>query len=186
MSDKLIEHANEQRNLKQEAAQNAIKDIKETITTDTTLRNMPKDIFYSVFYPYFIGQKTISDDNSIIAKWVSYAGNARRGVNLLDDNGMIIGMVPGIISQTPVNFVQDLGVNFNRFGSDYELLKKRSTDQANDKADKMVNYVMEKAKQIEPDMRAFEKLLDNGGEYTKEPKNSTENTMNDDDYIIYD
>ena len=152
----------------------AMKDLKK----QDDLQVMPEEIFNEVFKPYFTGEKTISENNHIISKWVEYSGNIKRGVNLTDVNGTIIGTVPGLVRETPANFVTNLNIDFTKFGSEYELLKGRSHDKAIAKVDAVVNSIIDSTNDIAPDMKAFKKIIDKGDDYQP--------TNNDEDYVIFD
>ncbi len=177
--NKLEEYVQETKKEINDQTNAKVKDIKESVAHNNALRTMPEEIYYNVFYPYFTGELSLTEDTKdIIAKWVFYAGNARRGVNLVDANGTITGTTPGIIQQTPSDFVTGLDINFSKLGSEYELLSKRSIDQANVKVAEVAVKITEKAKsELHPNMNAFKEILKDGDKYKSE---------DDDGYLIYD
>jgi len=141
------------------------------------LSTMPEGVYNNVFKPYFTGEKPLEEGNDIISKWVEYAGNVRRGIHLVDDNGSIVETIPGIVRSTPADFVVNVNVDFKKLGIDYELLKTRSAEQAEHTLDNAVNQIKTATEVIKPNMDAFNKIMEDGDDFVP---------SEDDDFIVYD
>ena len=67
---------------------------------------LPERIFKDYFLPYFIGDKVIPDDNSVIDNWISVAGGMTNKVDILGDNGEVVYTVPALVDTSYVGVRQ--------------------------------------------------------------------------------
>jgi len=140
-------------------------------------KQMPKAVYDEVFKPYFTGQKPVDENTPIISKWVEYAGNVRTPVDLVDENGVVVETVPGIIRPTPADFVQGLGIDFRKLGTEYELLKDRNALEAELNVKRAMDKIANEAIKIEPDMSAFQEIVESGEAIPHDDS---------DEFVIYD
>ncbi len=177
MENPLNEIVTQEKDVREKRVNDTMKTIKDELAFND-LRPMPEDIFNNVFLPYFDGSLVLKKGDPIIAKWVNFTGNPRRGANIVNESGQVVRVIPGIISTTPVDFVTNLNIDLPRIGMAYEKLRERSSEQADMKIHEVTKQIADALdRNMEPNLKAFKKIMEDGDSYKSD---------SDDDFVIYD
>lgn len=96
------------------------------IKPNKEINKLPESIFVQVFLPFFCGEKSINDEKDILVKWVSIAGSPTKEVQIIDDNGDDLFVVPALMDSTIIDIKNDSqGQTFLSIIANYELHKNQ-------------------------------------------------------------
>ena len=59
---------------------------------------VPEDVFKQFFLPFFAGEADINKSPEVLANWITIAGNGFREVEVVDNSGETVAIVPGVNS----------------------------------------------------------------------------------------
>jgi len=78
-------------------------------------KTMPLDVYRQYFEPIFLGHIPLDETNRyLIDKFISYAGNPKASVDIVDENNNVVATIPGIYSRTPISFIEEIPYNFEQ------------------------------------------------------------------------
>lgn len=115
-----------------DAAEQQVKDSIDfhfdalVVKPNREINKLPESIFIQVFLPFFCGEKLITDEKDILVKWVSIAGAPTKEVQIIDDNGNDLFIVPPLMDSTIIDIKNEgQGQPFLSIISNYELHKNQ-------------------------------------------------------------
>ena len=105
--------------------------VREPIT-------FPEFVFNQVFKDFFNSKEKSSDDVTLL-KWLEIAGNVYTPVNLVDENGNVVGVVPPILNRASIS----KDVNIVGMTHHYDLLRSRHAGSASKHLENMTKVISE-------------------------------------------
>ena len=87
---------------------------------------LPEAIFVHMFLPFFAGEKKLSDDPSILGKWISVSGSPTKEVQIIDSDMNPLFIVPALADTSIIDVVNENdGQPFFNIIMNYELHKNQ-------------------------------------------------------------
>ena len=112
MSDANITADVLQQQVEDQIASVAMNDIKLAMDSFYTalvvkpqeeVAQLPEDVFRAVFWPFFSGQLSLEESDSVVANWISIAGSPYSEVDILDPQRKVLFRVPALFDSTVVD-----------------------------------------------------------------------------------
>jgi hypothetical protein len=94
-----------------------INDAHTNIVTETKNSKMPMGVFIKFFLPFFNGTEQLTKDNSIIFKWIEYAGSVHSAVDLVDERGDVVDTIPPLANSVKLSEEASTNLNMSREAS---------------------------------------------------------------------
>lgn len=133
----------QERSKKTRDAEMLVKNLLNDIKLEDSTK-IPKGVYEEYFEPYLTGKLPVTEDNTIIVKWVELAKGPKRSVDIIDDEGNIIFKVPPIIDPNGINMEESNKINYGAIGAEYEIKHKRSPITGNEYLGAMLTGVGER------------------------------------------
>lgn len=116
-------------------------------------RNIPEELFVQEFLPYFSGQKQLDQGSNVLSNWVTIAGTPFAEVNVTDNAGNTVVVVPGLMNTLQHNLTErskttfhDIVVQAEIVGSQQSILGTRYlNNKLDEKQKELINEVMPEA-----------------------------------------
>ena len=116
-------------------AQKIIDDILDGVKQISN-KQIPLEVYKEYFEPLFLGKETLTKENTyLIDKYISYAGSIKASLDVVDEAGNIIATLPGIVSPTPKEFIENIPY-------DFEGIKNKHSMQSNTTKGRYANEAM--------------------------------------------
>lgn len=112
-------------------AAKTIDNVYDILVVKTPNNKLPERIFASTFAPYFVGDKNLSEDQTIVTTWISIAGHPANKVDIIDDAGNTVVTVPPLFDTSNIDATGGKQSKFADMAYNYEM-RSATIPQAGD------------------------------------------------------
>ena len=111
--------------LEREAQHRLVNDAFEKLVDKQDRRIIPEVMFQEHFLPYFSGQQNLDENPDVLRNWITIAGSGFAEVNIVNQEGEVVGVVPGLNSTLGFQ-MSNSNVNLNNVMRQVELVRTQN------------------------------------------------------------
>lgn len=119
------------RELQVQQIKSVMQNVFSSLVDNQMRQKLPESVFVQTFLPYFSGQIKAGPNENPVAQWIGVAGSPTSEVELIDNQGKVVAIVPAIFNTDFINPNKIQGNGLYRIAQQHELEKTNPINNSN-------------------------------------------------------